>query len=275
MDPLADKYPGWNPYNYTLNNPVRLVDPNGGTPDDIIIKGANKSSLTIKTSLVNSTINLSDYGSNYDFGGNYSFSTNELKPDAIGLDLGVTGTAGVSITGGVNLLWHTRGEKPSDQYYPEVYAYGGVGAGSDVAVNGSVSLVMAWATNEDGTMASNDYVANGFNWSGDFWSAGIALGEGGYAGGGSYFTSQKPFGIRNKRTWSGIQFGWTPGASATAGMGKLGDVLKNINKFSLGANAMKSYYYLLYGNGSDYLPKTGKDVSGWNILNPIDPADNE
>ncbi len=29
IDRLADKYPGWTPYNYTLNNPLRYVDPNG------------------------------------------------------------------------------------------------------------------------------------------------------------------------------------------------------------------------------------------------------
>ena len=29
VDPLAGKYPGWTPYNYTLNNPLRLVDPDG------------------------------------------------------------------------------------------------------------------------------------------------------------------------------------------------------------------------------------------------------
>jgi uncharacterized protein RhaS with RHS repeats len=35
VDPLAakgpygNKYPGWSPYNYTLNNPLRYVDPDG------------------------------------------------------------------------------------------------------------------------------------------------------------------------------------------------------------------------------------------------------
>ena len=29
VDPLADKYPGWNPYHYVHNNPVKLIDPDG------------------------------------------------------------------------------------------------------------------------------------------------------------------------------------------------------------------------------------------------------
>jgi RHS repeat-associated protein len=33
-DPLGNKFPNWSPYNYTLNNPVRLVDPDGQAPGD-------------------------------------------------------------------------------------------------------------------------------------------------------------------------------------------------------------------------------------------------
>lgn len=34
MDPLAEDYPGWSPYNYVLNNPVKLVDPDGRSVND-------------------------------------------------------------------------------------------------------------------------------------------------------------------------------------------------------------------------------------------------
>lgn len=38
IDPLSDEYPGWSPYNYTLNNPLLFVDPNGMWVDDYFIQ---------------------------------------------------------------------------------------------------------------------------------------------------------------------------------------------------------------------------------------------
>jgi len=34
MDPLRGKFPRWSPYNYTYNNPLRFVDPDGKAADD-------------------------------------------------------------------------------------------------------------------------------------------------------------------------------------------------------------------------------------------------
>ena len=36
VDPLASDFPDWNPYNSTLNNTVRLIDPDGRGPTDFI-----------------------------------------------------------------------------------------------------------------------------------------------------------------------------------------------------------------------------------------------
>ncbi|NDV97347.1 RHS repeat-associated core domain-containing protein [Dysgonomonas sp. 521] len=103
VDPLAEKYYSISPYVYVMNNPLKYIDPTGmystaewmrdngvsssdlinvytapaeGSNkgiDDIIIKGANNSSLTVKTDAIDKSFN-----SSVDFGGNHTIDASNV-----------------------------------------------------------------------------------------------------------------------------------------------------------------------------------------------------
>jgi hypothetical protein len=85
VDPnVEDGQESTSPYGYVFNNPIKLTDPDGRAPTDIIIIGANNSSVTVQTNLINASFNISSTG--IDLRGNHTI--NGEKALQVGLDLG-------------------------------------------------------------------------------------------------------------------------------------------------------------------------------------------
>ena len=83
VDPMMDKYPSISPYAYCALNPAKLVDPDGNCVidiDDIVITGSNNSNVTIKTDLVDCSVNV-----NHDFGGKFTLEGEEVLSAALDL----------------------------------------------------------------------------------------------------------------------------------------------------------------------------------------------
>ncbi len=83
IDPLAQEISSWSQYNYAFDNPIRYIDPDGRAPFDITLLGENNSSITIKTDLIDVSVDAS--GLVGDLGGNYTFEGDDIL--VAGLDI--------------------------------------------------------------------------------------------------------------------------------------------------------------------------------------------
>ena len=94
IDPLSeDGQESFNPYHFSYNNPIRFNDPDGEAPDDIIIRGKNNSSITIKTDLIDISVNAGSIVG--DLGGNYTLQGNDILVAALDI-VGIVDPTGVA-----------------------------------------------------------------------------------------------------------------------------------------------------------------------------------
>lgn len=161
-------------------------------------------------------------------------------------------------------------------------------------LSGAVQLALGWARFHDndgnGYPASNSWVANGYNWTGKFYSVGISIPVyGAFSLVGSYYQSM-PFlsRLNDAKMWRGISIGVGVSAKAMKSTGltsktgvketgwkikpDIANIFKNFGPHklkNLGLSQAVTNYGLLYGNGGDFIPaveKTGlpkRPITGW------------
>src|SRR5699024_8058264 len=163
-DPALERYPSISPYAYTLNNPVRYVDPTGmfvESRDDIILKGKNGNTITIPTAddnhrYIDLPFNLSE-SQTFDLGlGN--INTNNLAVGySIGLSAGASATVGSTGSANITVVNFPTSSEYNDYNYvfeSYEYTYGG-GTQLQVSANIEANFFVAYSNiNGDRTPAS-------------------------------------------------------------------------------------------------------------------------
>ncbi|RCX00993.1 RHS repeat-associated protein [Schleiferia thermophila] len=92
VDPMAHEREWLSSYNFVQNNPILRVDPDGRL-DDIVITGENNSSVTIKTDLIDVSVNAGSIVG--DLGGNYTLEGTDVLIAALDI-VGIVDPTGVA-----------------------------------------------------------------------------------------------------------------------------------------------------------------------------------
>jgi RHS repeat-associated protein len=157
------------PYQYTYQNPLKYTDPTGMKGEDIIIRGKDNHTRTIKAPGEDQTVNLPvNLGSNknVDLG-----LSGEIDPDrfVVGytVNAGIEGSLGLGVSGNVNLTV-AQFTDPTYAGYNYVYAgaeqVGSAGAQLSISANVGVDVFVGYNNSQElimpETFTAHLYAAN-------------------------------------------------------------------------------------------------------------------
>lgn len=212
VDLSADKYPGWSAYAYTLNNPLKFIDPDGQSPEDIIINnkdGEEMARIIMDTGdhdiIVKTDIDYSpDERHTLDL--QKTIDQSEDHVDAVGINLEVSATVGGGMEGGISMVYFLGGEDEGTAHW---YSYKGGNVGYGGGISGDF-----FVSNFDADADKSFFNAEGFAGSYNSYS-GTALGYGSSKNWSNEKNKHDEIfpGHRHQTTWTSRSVGgdvWSP-----------------------------------------------------------------